>query len=113
MSNPSFNIFKSPVNNQFYYHLKAANGEIILSGEGYTTKQACQNGVSSVQTNAYNDSRYQKKDSTGNYTFNLLAANGEVIGKSENYTSSAARDNGIASVKKNAPIAIITDKVTA
>ena len=47
MQNPKFQIFNG-TNNQFYYHLKAINGEKILSGEGYTSKAACQNGIQSV-----------------------------------------------------------------
>lgn len=44
MNNPKFQVFKSTYNNQYYFHLKAKNGEKILSGEGYTTKQSCLNG---------------------------------------------------------------------
>ena len=61
MNNPKFQVFKSSVNNQYYYHLKAANGEKILSGEGYTTKQSCFNGIAAVKANAPYDSRYERK----------------------------------------------------
>jgi uncharacterized protein YegP (UPF0339 family) len=109
MNNPKFQIFKSVANNQYYYRLKATNGEIILNGEGYITKQSCLNGITSVKINAPIDSRYDRKDAVYNYTFNLKAANGEIIGRSENYTSSAARENGIAAVKKDAPDAPVED----
>lgn len=109
MNNPKFQIFKSSVNSQYYYHLKARNGEKILSGEGYTTKQNCLNGIASVKINSPLDSRYEKRDSYNNYTFNLKAANGEIIGRSENYTNSYGRDNGIAAVKADAPNAPIED----
>ena len=109
MENPKFTIFKSSSNYQFYYRLRAGNGEIILSGEGYTTKQSCLDGIASVKVNAPFDSRYDRKDSYLNYTFNLKAANGEIIGRSENYTSSSARENGISAVKHDAPGAPIED----
>jgi uncharacterized protein YegP (UPF0339 family) len=109
MNNPKFQVFKSTVNSQYYYRLKAKNGETILSGEGYTTKQNCLNGIASVKVNAPFDSRYEKRDNTNSYTFNLKAANGEIIGRSENYTSSYGRDNGIAAVKADAPNAPIED----
>jgi uncharacterized protein YegP (UPF0339 family) len=96
-------VFKSTHNSQYYFHLKAKNGEKILSGEGYTTKQSCLNGIASVKTNAPYDSRYDRKDGSYNYTFNLKALNGEVIGRSENYTSSVSRENGIRAVKEDAP----------
>ncbi len=37
---------------QFRFRLKAANGEIIAVGEGYTTKKSCLNGIASVKKNA-------------------------------------------------------------
>jgi hypothetical protein len=37
---------------QFRFRLKAANGEIIAVGEGYTTKKSCLNGIESVKKNA-------------------------------------------------------------
>ncbi|MEJ7778685.1 MAG: YegP family protein [Daejeonella sp.] len=108
MNNPKFSVFKG-TNNQFYYHLKAANGEKILSGEGYTTKQSCLDGIASVKANAPFDGRYDRKDSLYNYTFNLKSPNGEIIGRSENYTGSAGRENGISAVKRDAPGAPIED----
>jgi uncharacterized protein YegP (UPF0339 family) len=109
MNNPKFQLFKSTANNQYYYRLRSSNGEIILNGEGYTTKQSCLNGIASVKENAPYDSRYERKDGYNNYTFNLKAANGEIIGRSENYTTSTARENGIAAVKRDGPNAPIED----
>lgn len=103
MENPKFQIFKSSTNFHYYYRLRAGNGEIILSGEGYTTKQGCLNGIASVKVNAPYDSRYERKDGYNNYTFNLKAANGEIIGRSENYNSSYSRESGISAVKRDTP----------
>ncbi len=109
MENPKFQILTGN-EDQFYFHLKARNGEIILSSEGYTTKDSCQNGIESVQENAPNDERYDRKDSVdGQFYFVLKAANGESIGKSEIYTTEQAREDGIASVKENAPDAPTED----
>lgn len=110
MNNPKFTIYKSTANAQYYYRLKSkSNGEIILSGEGYTTKQNCLNGIASVNLNAPYDNRYDRKDAAGNYTFNLKAANGEIIGRSENYSTRENRENGIAAVKRDGPVAPIED----
>ncbi len=103
-------IIKKRSNGDFQFNLKAGNGEIILTSEGYTTKASCQNGITSVRTNAVEDSRYERKTSTNNKPyFNLKATNGEVIGSSELYESTAGRDKGIESVKKNAPDAKVED----
>ncbi len=109
MNNPKFQVFKSSVNSQYYYRLKAKNGESILSGEGYTTKQNCLGAIASVKQNASIDSRYERKESSAGYTFNLKASNGEIIGRSEVYMTSSARENGIAAVKRDAPDAPIED----
>lgn len=37
---------------QYYFNLKASNGETICQSEGYTTKQSALNGISSVKVNA-------------------------------------------------------------
>jgi len=36
----------------FRFRLKAGNGEIIATSEGYTTKAGAQNGIASVKNNA-------------------------------------------------------------
>lgn len=109
MNNPKFQVFKSSANAEYYYRLKAANGETILNGEGYKAKQSCLEGIASVKTNTPLDSRYDRKDGVNNYSFNLKAANGEIIGRSESYTSFNARETGISAVKKDAPDAPIED----
>jgi uncharacterized protein len=62
-----------------------------------------------VKSNAATDTRYDRKNATGNYTFNLKAANGEIIGRSENYKSEAAREKGVAAVKRSAAEAMVED----
>lgn len=105
-----FVLFKGS-NNQYYFHLKAGNGEKILHSEGYIYKSSCENGINSVKVNAPYDSRYEKKISVSNqYYFVLKAGNGEPIGIGESYTSSSGRDNGIEVVKREAPGAKIEDE---
>ncbi|GAB4056196.1 YegP family protein [Spirosoma litoris] len=97
-------------NDQFYFNLKADNGQVILTSEGYTSKAGCMNGIESVKNNAPNDGQFARKESTnGKYYFNLKATNGQIIGTSQMYESATGRDNGIESVKNNAPSATIDD----
>lgn len=104
-------VIKLRKNGEYQFDLKATNGQVILSSEGYTTKAACLNGIASVKKNAPEDGRYERKEAkNGAPYFNLKAGNGQVIGTSEMYSSVAARDNGIESVKKNAPEAEIVDE---
>jgi uncharacterized protein YegP (UPF0339 family) len=102
---------KKAKDGQFYFHLKASNGQIILASEMYTEKASAENGIASVKKNAPDDGRYERKDAKhGQFMFNLKAANHQVIGTSETYKSTESRDHGIASVKTNAPSAAVHDE---
>ena len=97
-------------NGEFQFNLKASNGEVILTSEGYTTKAACLNGAESVKKNAVEEKRFEKMVAkNGKPYFTLKATNGQVIGQSQMYASERNRDNGIASVMKNAPVAEIVE----
>ncbi|RBL86466.1 hypothetical protein DDE05_10150 [Streptomyces cavourensis] len=95
---------------QYLFNLKAANHEVILTSERYTTKTSAQEGIRSVQQNSPIDARYQRKTASDNSPyFTLTASNGQTIGRSEMYSSTSARDNGIASVKTNGPTTTVKD----
>lgn len=104
-------VIKKSSDGQFFFNLKAGNGETILTSELYKAKASALNGVESVKKNAPLDERYERKtDKSGHPRFNLKAANGEVIGSSESYSSESAREHGIESVKTNAPTATVDDE---
>ncbi|UQB70309.1 YegP family protein [Epilithonimonas zeae] len=96
---------------EYQFNLKAGNGEIILTSEGYNTKAGCKNGIESVKINSQIDSRFERRTST-NYKdyFVLKDGNGEIIGKSQLYSTKQGMENGIASVKQNAPVAETIDE---
>ncbi|MDL2205536.1 YegP family protein [Eubacteriales bacterium OttesenSCG-928-N13] len=48
---PKFEIFTGK-DEQFYFHLKAKNGQIVLASEGYTAKESAFKGIQSVGDNA-------------------------------------------------------------
>lgn len=97
-------------NDKYYFHLKAGNGEKILSSEMYETKQGAETGIASVKKNAPDDAQYVRKTASNKQPYFVLkAANGEPIGTSETYSSNSAMENGIKSVKENAPTAPTVD----
>ena len=100
----TFQIFQS--SGQHWYRLRADNGEIVQSSEGYTSKASCENGIQSVKANCQ-PGRFQPFFESGQYGFNHVAANGEIIGRSEKYTTAQSRDQGIQVVLKEAPTARI------
>ena len=103
-----FQIFKS--SGQYWYHLRADNGEIVQSGEGYTAKSSCENGIRAVQANCQ-PHRFESFFTAGQYGFNHVAANGEIIGRSEKYTSAQSRDQGIQVILQEALTAHIEDLI--
>jgi uncharacterized protein YegP (UPF0339 family) len=46
-----FELFKDN-SGEFRFRLKAANGEIIATSQGYNSKEAAEKGIKSVQTHA-------------------------------------------------------------
>lgn len=84
--------------------LKASNGQVILSGEGYKTAKSCANGIESVRKNSQVEGRFEVKTAKdGRSYFVLKAANGQVVGKSQMYKSTSGCSNGMKSVTENAP----------
>ena len=97
-------------NGEYQFNLKAGNGQVILTSEGYGDKNGCANGIESVRKHAQADANFERKTAKdGSPYFNLKASNGQIIGKSEMYSGDAARDNGIKSVMENAPSASVVD----
>ncbi len=101
---------KASTGGNYMFNLKAANGEVILTSEQYQSRGAAENGIASVQKNAGDDARYERRESkNGQPYFVLKAANHQVIGTSAMYSSPAAMEKGIESVKANGPGAQTVD----
>ena len=49
--NPKFEVYTDK-QGEFRFRLKATNGEIIATGEGYKAKAGCLNGIESIKKNA-------------------------------------------------------------
>ena len=99
-------------NGEFQFNLKATNGQVILTSEGYTKKESCLNGIESVRKNGPVAERYEVKVAkNGKPFFNLKASNGQVIGASQMYASEETLKKGVASVAKNAPEAPVVEEI--
>ena len=46
-----FEVYKDK-RGEFRFRLKAANGQVIATGEGYSSKDGCMNGIESIKKNA-------------------------------------------------------------
>ena len=96
---------------KYYFNLKAGNGEVILTSQGYKDKADCTNGIESVKKNSQSESRFEiKKSNDGKDYFVLTATNGQTIGKSQMYKSESGCVNGMKSVTSSAKGASVTDE---
>ena len=51
VKHPKFELYEDKAG-EFRFRLKAKNGEVIATSEGYKTKASCENGIASVKKNA-------------------------------------------------------------
>ena len=51
VKHPKFEMYKDKAG-EFRFRLKAKNGEVIATSEGYKAKESCVNGIESVKKNA-------------------------------------------------------------
>lgn len=104
-------VIKKARNGRFFFNLKAANGQTVLTSEMYNSKAAVTNGIKAVKANAGKKSQFERKTSKGGKPyFILLAGNKEPIGSSEEYSSNSAMENGIMAVGRAAAKAVTVDK---
>jgi hypothetical protein len=97
-----FEVFTS-ADEQWYFHLKAPNGEVILASEAYHKKQGALGGIESVRKNAQPEQFEVQESKAGQPYFVLKAKNHQIIGTSQMYKRRAGCNKGIQSVIKYAP----------
>ena len=51
LKHPKFEVYTDKAG-EFRFRLKARNGEIVATGEGYKAKPSCLNGIESIKKNA-------------------------------------------------------------
>jgi hypothetical protein len=96
-----FQVWQSDKNQEWYFHLKAANNKIILQSEGYKAFDGAKNGMISLLRNAstLQADILQSKDGKSWY-FVWKAENYKVIGASEMYTRRSKAEGGAQAVGK-------------
>jgi uncharacterized protein YegP (UPF0339 family) len=100
--NGKFEVFTG-ANDQWYFRLKAPNGEVILASEGYQARQGALGGIESVKKNAQAEQFEIRESKAGQPYFVLKAKNNQVIGTSQMYKRQASCQKGIKSVIKTVP----------
>ena len=94
-----------------YFRLKAGNGEVIFTGQGYASRKSCLNGIESVRKNSQDPDRFDVRTAKDGRTyFVLTATNGQEVGRSQMYKSDSGCRNGMKSVTKNAADSAVVEE---
>jgi len=94
----TFQVFRG-LDGQYYFHLRAGNGEIVLQSQGYSRRTSAVNGTASVRSHGTSVARYQVRDAAdGQAYFVLVAVNGQVIGVSETYATRSNAERAVSAV---------------
>ena len=115
-------------NSGYRFNLLATNGQVIATGETYSSEDACRSGIESVRTSCLGPIEDQTvenfevqshpkfevyQDKVGEFRFRLKARNGQIVAVGEGYKRLASCLNGVDSIKRNAPEApVIVDETT-
>jgi uncharacterized protein YegP (UPF0339 family) len=83
-----FDLWKDTASGEWFFVMRAEDGNIILESEGYTGRTGAVNGLESVRLNGKNVDRYQIRDN-GEISYILKAANGQEIAESADTFASA------------------------
>lgn len=89
------------------WELKASNGEVLCSGEGYTTKSGAQNAIENFKENIVSGDFYVVKDKRDRYQFKLMSTQRRIVALGETYqTKNAAISaaNSVCAFYKNAEL---------
>jgi hypothetical protein len=101
---------KKKKDGQILLNLKANNGILILTSEGFSDEDTCLANLEEVKKNAANNARYEIKETADRkFYFDLKTERGVVVGKSEIYVTKAAAGRGVDAVKRNAPHAYLKE----
>ncbi|CAN5847507.1 hypothetical protein BH11MYX4_BH11MYX4_33370 [soil metagenome] len=92
----SFELFKGE-DGKAYFHLRAANGELMLGSQAYASNTNARVGIASVLTNGTDAARYEIfETANGSYALRLVAKNGEIIARGQSYASKSGATRAVA-----------------
>jgi len=107
-SDARFEVFKGQ-DGKYYFHVRAANGEIVLQSQGYTSEGSAFDGTDSVRANGAVGTRVTVlAAANGQYFFHVKASNGRIIGQSEVYFSESNAQRG-----RDAFVSLMTSNTVA
>lgn len=83
-----FDVWQSQ-SGQWFFHLKAGNGQVLLTSEAYTTRVGALNGLLATETDGVDPRFYNVVAAAHGYDVDLTSGNHEIIASSEVYSTKA------------------------
>jgi len=97
-TNGKFDFFED--GGQFMYRLKASNGEVLFTSNGYSSKASAIQGLEVVKKAIDAGSFHVKKDKQGRYQFELYALNKSMLITGETYPNKESCMSALDSVRR-------------
>lgn len=83
-----FELLKSERSGIFYFRVRLEDGSVVLTSEGYKSKNSSKDAIHSLIMNAPEENRYVVNiASNDKFYFNIKAANGKILATSRIYDS--------------------------
>jgi uncharacterized protein YegP (UPF0339 family) len=108
----SFTIYQF-AENEYYFKLKTAAGELLLTGNPCYSRMQCENDIMSVRISAARPKAYEIRMTLSNfYQFVIRNTEAVIIGKSELFAIERDRDKVMTLVKNFAGAAAVNDMIS-
>ena len=95
----------------YFFELRASNGETLLSSEEYTSYAGVLRGIQTHKTNILRDNFKITVSKKGDYIFKLLSGKNLLLCTGANYSTRARCESAVASVKRFAETAVLDENV--
>lgn len=106
MGIPRFEVVHGPTN-QIQYRLYDADGKVVVTSEGFPSKDSCFKAIRGIKENARIDQRWERKSVEGKHFFTLKAPSHEVLAKGGPYDTVEEREKVSAIVRSSVEAAVV------
>jgi hypothetical protein len=100
-ANGKFEVFLEK--EEWLFRLKAANSEVLMVGQGYSSKPSCLAGLETIRNAVLNANFRISKDKQGRFQFKLYSTNNQLLLTGETYMDKDNCMNAILAVRKYTP----------
>ncbi len=97
---PGFVLLQSDENGRFYFSCNDINGQLILLGAEYVSREAANNALQNALRGAKQDRSFQRKENDGKFYFSLKGNNQKELAHSVAFDSEKELEKAISFVKQ-------------